>query len=66
MITKKGKNYYKFSEVSQMTGVHLMTLYKRAKREGVDIIKHEGFRYISEDSFDIIKKRGTPGRKVDN
>ena len=50
------------NEVSQMTGVHLITVYRRAKREGTDVITHEGKKYINEDSFSIIREIRSPGR----
>ena len=62
MIDKNNKKYYSMNEVSQMTGVHLITVYRRAKRDGVDVITHEGKKYLSEDSFGIIKEVGSPGR----
>jgi len=62
MTEQNNKKYYSMNEVSQMTGVHLITVYRRAKRKGVDVITHEGRKLIGEDSFDIIKKVGSPGR----
>ena len=49
-------------EVSQLTGVNLITVYRRARKRDVDVITHEGKKLLSEDSFDIIKKVGSPGR----
>lgn len=62
MIEKEGKKYYSMNEVSQKTGVHLITVYRRARTRDVEVIEHEGKKYLSEDSFDIIKKVGSPGR----
>lgn len=62
MIRRRGKKYYTMNEVSQMTGVHLITVYRRARTRDVDVIKHEGKKHLSEDSFDIIKEVGSPGR----
>lgn len=62
MVQKNGKNYYSMNEVSQKTGVHLITVYRRARTRDVDMILHEGKKYLSEDSFDTIKRIDSPGR----
>ena len=62
MIEKEGKKYYSMNEVSKMTGVHLITVYRRARTRDVEVTEHEGKKYLSEDSFGIIKKVGSPGR----
>lgn len=67
MITKNNNNYYKISEVSQMTGIHLITLYKRLKRPGITSIKVGGEKYISEDSVKVLEEPGKMGRpKLDS
>jgi len=62
MIEKQGKKYYTMHEVSQLTGVNMITVYRRARTRDVDVIIHEGHKHLSEDSFDTIKKIGSPGR----
>jgi hypothetical protein len=62
MIEQEGKKFYTMNEVSQMTSVHLITAYRRARTRDVNVIEHEGKKYLSEDSFGIIKKVGSPGR----
>ena len=62
MIEQNNTKYYTMNEVSQMTGVHLITVYRRARTRDVDVITHEGKKLLSEDSFDIIKEVGSPGR----
>lgn len=62
MIELDNKKYYTLNEVSHITGVHLMTVYRRARQRNVDVITHEGKKYLNEQSFDIIKEAGKPGR----
>ncbi len=62
MIELDNKKLYTFNEVSHMTGVHLMTVYRRARQRDVDVVTHEGKKYLNEKSFDIIKEAGKPGR----
>lgn len=64
MIEQNNTKYYTMNEVSQMTGVHLITAYRRARTRDVDVITHEGKKLLSENSFDIIKEVGSPGRPV--
>jgi hypothetical protein len=64
MIEQNNTKYYTMHEVSQLTGVNLITVYRRARKRDVDVITHEGKKLLSEDSFDIIKKVGSPGRPM--
>jgi len=62
MIEKDGKKYYTMDEVSRMTGVHLITVYRRARTRDIDVITQEGKKHVSEDSFGEIERVGLPGR----
>lgn len=62
METIGEKNYYTITEVHNMTGIYLMTLYKRARRPGVDVKRIGGVVHVSEDSFDILATEGQVGR----